>query len=131
MPRATPLQRAVDYMHRNATRRISTRELCAVTGFNERTLRHVFESEFGVSPVRMARQLRLEKARKALLSADPRQPAVSAIARSFGFEDLPLFSMTYSKVFKESPSQTLRRRASPRSVSTAQSRRRRARGSAR
>lgn len=90
-------------MHQNVTRRISTRERCVVTGFSERTLRHVFESEFGVSPVRMARQLRLEKARKALLSAAPRKPMVSAIARRFGFEDLTLFSLSYSKVFNEPP----------------------------
>jgi AraC-like DNA-binding protein len=118
MPRAGRIQRAVKYMRQNATRRISTRELCVVTGFNERTLRYMFELEFGVSPVRMARRLRLELTRKQLLSADPRTRTVTEIARRFGFEDLPLFSLTYSRTFNEPPSSTLRAKALPRATRT-------------
>ena len=116
MPRGDRLQRAITYMRQNATRRISTHELCAVTGFNERTLRYVFEHEFGISPVRLARRLRLEHARKELLSANPAKSTVTEIAQRFGFDDLPLFSLTYSNAFNESPSKTLRARAVPRAA---------------
>jgi transcriptional regulator GlxA family with amidase domain len=116
MPRADSICRAMKYMGENATRRISTSELCVVTGFNERTLRYMFALEFGVSPVRMARELRLELARNELLSANPAKATVTEIAQRFGFEDLPLFSLTYSRAFKEPPSKTLRARALPRNL---------------
>jgi transcriptional regulator GlxA family with amidase domain len=114
MPRKGSIQRAVRYMRKNATRRISTSELCAVTGLSERTLRYVFEREFKISPVRMARRLRLELAHKVLLSANPANTSVSQVAQRFGFDDLPLFSLTYSKTFNEPPSRTLRARPTPR-----------------
>lgn len=116
MPRGGSLQRATLYMRENATRRISTSELCAVTGFNERTLRYMFELEFGISPVRMARELRLELALKELLSSNPANATVTEIAQRFGFDDLPLFSLTYSNIFNEPPSKTLRARALPRAA---------------
>jgi transcriptional regulator GlxA family with amidase domain len=85
-----------------------------VTGLSERTLRYVFELELGISPVRLARRVRLERAHKALVSADPAKTSVTQVAQRFGFEDLPLFSLSYSKTFNEPPSKTLRSRAKPR-----------------
>jgi transcriptional regulator GlxA family with amidase domain len=117
-PRAGSIQRAVNYMRQNATRRISTSELCAVTGLNERTLRYIFELELGISPVRMARRLRLERTRKVLISANPANTTVTEVAQRFGFPDLPLFSLSYSKTFNEPPSKTLRARVLPRLTRT-------------
>jgi transcriptional regulator GlxA family with amidase domain len=92
------LQRAIDHMRRNARRRISTQELCTVTGINERTLRYAFRLHLGVSPVRMARLFRLGQTRQELLSATPAATTVTEIAKRFGFGTLSKFSMSYANI---------------------------------
>ncbi len=84
-------------------------ELCAAIGVPERTLRMCCAEFLGVSPTRYLLLRRLNRARSALLRADPATASVAEIARSFQFSELGRFAMTYRTVFGEVPSATLRR----------------------
>ena len=86
-------------------------DLCATLGVPERTLRMCCTGFLGVSPTRYFLLRRLNKARSALLQADPVTASVAEIARSCGFSELGRFAVTYRSVFGEMPSATLRRAA--------------------
>lgn len=85
-------------------------------GLPERTLRYVFEEQFGASPMRVLRARRLCEARSALRSA-PAGTRVSKVAGRFGFWHLGQFATDYRKLFGERPSEALlasRARSRPR-----------------
>lgn len=80
--------------------------LCERLGLPERTLRYVFEEQFGASPMRVLRARRLCEVRRALRSAPP-GTLVSTVAGRFGFWHLGQFATDYRKLFGERPSETL------------------------
>jgi transcriptional regulator GlxA family with amidase domain len=88
--------------------------LCRALAVSERTLRKAFHKIHGEPPCRHLRQLRLSRARRALLSADASSATVTEIAISFGFVELGRFSVEYREAFGECPSQTLQRTGSDR-----------------
>ena len=82
-------------------------DLCERLRLSERTLRYIFEEQFGASPIRVLRSRRLCEVRRALRSAPP-GTRVSAVAGRFGFWHLGQFATDYRKLFGERPSETLR-----------------------
>lgn len=97
-------------------------DLCESTGLPERTLRYVFEEQFGASPIRVLRSRRLCEVRRALKAA-PAATRVADVAGRFGFWHLGQFASDYRKLFGERPSETLRgRRARPASAAECESR---------
>jgi AraC-like DNA-binding protein len=54
---------------------------------------------------------RLNLVRSALRRADPANASVAEIARSYQFQELGRFAVTYRTVFGEMPSSTLRRKS--------------------
>ncbi|MCG3191147.1 MAG: hypothetical protein DIJKHBIC_00372 [Thermoanaerobaculia bacterium] len=80
--------------------------LCEKLGLPERTLRFVFEEQFGASPMRVLRARRLCDARRALRAA-PEGTRVSDVAGRFGFWHLGQFAADYRSFFREKPSETL------------------------
>lgn len=86
--------------------------LCERLGLPERTLRYVFEEQFGAGPTRVLRARRLCEARRALRSAPP-GTRVSDVAGRFGFWHLGQFALDYRSLFGERPSETLRAVRSP------------------
>lgn len=82
-------------------------EIANAAGVSARTLRDGFQHFKGVSPMQFVRQLRLERARNALLEA-PSDVRVAEIALDCGFTHLGRFAMAYKEIFGESPSDTLR-----------------------
>jgi len=90
-------------------RPLHMRELCALIGVTERTLRSCCAAFLGVSPSRYMLMRRLRAARIALRNADPAHARVGEIAGSYGFTELGRFAVIYRTAFGESPSTTLRR----------------------
>lgn len=80
--------------------------LCEKLGLPERTLRFVFEEQFGASPMRVLRARRLCDTRRALREA-PKGTRVSDVAGQFGFWHLGQFAADYRSFFGERPSETL------------------------
>ena len=81
--------------------------LCEKLGLPERTLRYVFEEQFGASPMRVLRARRLCDVRLALRTAAP-GTRVSEVAGRFGFWHLGQFATDYRALFGDRPSETLR-----------------------
>jgi AraC-like DNA-binding protein len=90
-------------------RQLHLRELCAVIGVSERTLRSCCTEFLGISPSRYMLLRRLKAVRIALQDADPAAASVAEIAGSCGFTELGRFAVAYRTAFGESPSTTLRR----------------------
>ncbi|MFN6207718.1 MAG: helix-turn-helix domain-containing protein [Planctomycetota bacterium] len=80
-------------------------------GVSERTLRNIFLEYYGLSPHRFLIVHRLHLARKALRFESPESAKVTTIAAEYGFWHFGRFAHEYRKLFGESPSQTLSRRA--------------------
>lgn len=81
-------------------------------GVPERTLRSAFQNCYGLSPIEYLRMQRLAKARVRLLESSPDETTVSEIAFDLGFWDLGRFAGAYRMLYRELPSQTLRRKHS-------------------
>jgi AraC family transcriptional regulator, ethanolamine operon transcriptional activator len=84
-------------------------DLCHAAAVSERTLEYAFKAVMGLTPVAYLIQLRLHRARQALLAAAPGSITVSAVALDWGFWHLGEFSRAYKECFGELPSDTLRR----------------------
>jgi AraC family ethanolamine operon transcriptional activator len=85
----------------------SIRDLCMATACTERSLHHAFLESFGMPPARYLRILRLNAARRALLSGHA--GSVTAAATDFGFFHFGRFAQDYRGLFGETPSETMRR----------------------
>jgi AraC-like DNA-binding protein len=90
-------------------RPLPMRELYALIGVSDRTLRSCCAEFLGISPSRYMLLRRLKAVRIALRDADPAATSVAQIADSHGFTELGRFAVTYRTAFGESPSTTLRR----------------------
>jgi AraC-like DNA-binding protein len=84
-------------------------QLCDVTGVSERSLRNACHAVCGTSPKRYLMRRRMEAVRSALAEARPGEATVTRIATDHGFYELGRFAATYTSLFGERPSDTLRR----------------------
>jgi len=87
---------------------IQLAQLCDATGVSERSLRNACHAVCGTSPKRYLTRRRMEAVRQALAAARPGQATVTRIATDYGFFELGRFAATYSSLFGERPSETLR-----------------------
>ena len=83
--------------------------LAARLHMSPRTLQKAFVSVTGLGPQAYFRHCALNRARHALLQANPVEDKVTAIAVGLGFSEIGRFSVRYRELFGESPSQTLQR----------------------
>jgi AraC-like DNA-binding protein len=90
--------------------------LCTLLRVSPGTLDRAFKKTTGMTPFTFFLRRRLNRARAALLHADPGERLVSDIALELGFTELGRFAVRYRHFFGESPSQTLRRRQTSVSV---------------
>ena len=90
--------------------------LCSLLRVSPGTLERAFKKTTGMTPFTFFLRRRLNRARAALLRADPGERLVSDIALELGFTELGRFAVRYRHFFGESPSQTLRRRQTSVSV---------------
>jgi AraC-like DNA-binding protein len=83
-------------------------QLCSATGVSERSLRNACHTVCGTSPKRYLTRRRMEAVRRALAAARPGHDTVTRIATDYGFFELGRFAATYTSLFGERPSDTLR-----------------------
>ena len=95
------------FLHERSHTPVYLAELCAATGVPERTLRDIFQSVLGVSPLKYLQLRRMRQVRQALQQADKRGHSVKEIALASGFWELGRFAVEYKRMFGESPSETL------------------------
>jgi AraC-like DNA-binding protein len=93
---------------------LSVAELARRVGVPERTLRTAFQRCYGLSPLKCLRLIRLHRARQLLRASCPDETTVTKVAVGLGFWDLGRFAGAYRQLFRELPSETLRRTASDR-----------------
>ncbi|HKS49826.1 MAG TPA: AraC family transcriptional regulator [Amycolatopsis sp.] len=104
------VKRVLERIEANPEFPLTVEELAAGAGVSVRALQKSFHDAIGCSPMTYLREIRLNRARDALASADPAAGAsVTDIALNWGFRHLGRFSVEYRRRFGESPSQTLRR----------------------
>ena len=103
------VKRVLDYLHANIAHPVTLAELVAVAGVPGRTLQRHFSETMGCGPMAYLQKLRFQAAREEL--ADPAsETTVTETALKWGFSNLGRFSVSYRRLFGESPSETLKRR---------------------
>jgi AraC-like DNA-binding protein len=83
-------------------------ELCSLLRTSRRTLQNSFNDVTGTSPVVYLRNMRLNAARRRLMSTSASELSVSHAAMDAGFDHLGHFAGAYKALFGESPSMTAR-----------------------
>jgi AraC-like DNA-binding protein len=106
--RQAVMRRFERFMEANPNKSIYVPEVCAAVAVSERTLRHYCDEHLGMGPNKYLWLRRMNLARRALATADPRGTTVTTIALEYGFGELGRFSVAYRQLFGESPSATLR-----------------------
>jgi AraC-like DNA-binding protein len=101
-------RRAYGYLRERIDDVPSIGELCAITGASYATLERGFRELYGMAPRAMISQLRLFRARSALLHPDP-STTVTGVALRWGYLELGRFAVLYRQRFGEAPRETLRR----------------------
>lgn len=100
--------RVRDYLHAHAHEPIELSDLCEVAEVPLRTLHHQFRRYFGMTPLQMLRDIRLERARADLLLGAP-GTSVTTVALNWGFDHFGRFAANYRQRFGEAPRETLQR----------------------
>jgi transcriptional regulator GlxA family with amidase domain len=98
----------VQFMSAHAGEPVQMAQLCDATGVSERSVRNACHAVCGMSPKRFLMRQRMEAVRQALVSAGPGRSTVTRIATDHGFFELGRFAATYTALFGERPSETLR-----------------------
>ena len=96
------LRRAIAFMHASADQSVTVADVAAAAGCGTRTLLNAFRRFRETTPLAALQDIRLQHARKALLSDSTGEP-ISVIARRFGFSNLSRFTAAYGKRFGETP----------------------------
>jgi AraC-like DNA-binding protein len=103
------VKRAIDFIEGNLQRPLAIVDIAEAVGVGPRALQFAFRRQFGCSPLKYARQRRLEGVRYELMTND-RAPSVAEVAARWGFIHLGLFAQQYRELFGERPSETPRAR---------------------
>ena len=96
------------FLSQNLHRRLTRDDLAAFTHLRPNSLDRAFRASYGLAPMRMLRDLRLQRARHLLQSTDL---TLEAVAESCGFEDAAYFSRVFRRAAGQTPGQYRRGRA--------------------
>jgi AraC-like DNA-binding protein len=105
----TAATQAVDLLIERPEHPWTIAELAAAVTVSARSLHSAFRDLTNTTPMSYLQRLRLERAHKDLLAANPRDTTVSQVAQSWGFLHLSRFAAAYRLRFGESPVETLRK----------------------
>ncbi len=100
--------KAEQLMRQNLKQQKSINQLCRHIGCSARTLHLGFKERYGIAPGKYGRILALNAVHHKLCHAQQRDN-VSEIAMAWGFYHLGRFSQQYKQLFKELPSDTMKR----------------------
>jgi len=110
--RITALSRAMNWLNATDTNvHISTHDLHRAAAVSQRTLERAFVENFQQTAREFLLKRRLHNVRRLLLENEKDTLLVKEAAITCGFYDLGRFSQYYKRFFRETPSQTLARRA--------------------
>jgi len=98
---------ALDLMIERFEGGLKSEDFCAALQVNDRMLRRAFKQAFGLGPIAIYRQLRLNRLRHELKSARGSGQTVAALANRCGFRRLGALAAEYKILFDELPSETL------------------------
>jgi AraC-like DNA-binding protein len=102
------VRRVENYIREHAAKPISTGDLVLVGGVSARSIYHGFRRFRSTTPMGFLKAVRLDMARKALVTARRHgSGSVTEAAIAAGYTNLSQFSRDYRARFRESPSQTL------------------------
>ncbi|MBB3749803.1 AraC-like DNA-binding protein [Mycolicibacterium sp. BK634] len=101
------LRQAIDYIHDNCARDIAMADVATAIDVTPRAVQYMFRRHLDTTPIAYLRHVRLERAHRDLLAADPSRDTVAAIATRWGFAHTGRFSQAYRAEFGEAPSVTL------------------------
>jgi AraC family ethanolamine operon transcriptional activator len=103
------MKRVGDWAADTPEEQLNLLELSQVAGVSLRQLQHAFKTYTGMAPTQWLRLRRLNSARRELLSRTSTQTTVAEVAMHWSFWHLGRFSSSYRALFKELPSDTLKR----------------------
>ncbi|MGW0503904.1 AraC family transcriptional regulator [Micromonospora sp. NPDC003241] len=101
------LRRAVAFIEEHAGHDIGAADIAAAAQVSLRTLQLAFRRHLDTTPMAHLRRVRLDRAHRDLVRADPRQETVSAIASRWGFLSHSRFTARYHAAYGIPPSRTL------------------------
>lgn len=96
------LNRIAGYLEDNLHRRVEVEELAALVGLSKHHFSRRFAKTMGVSPYQHVINVKMQTA-GALLAAPGREPTVTEVALSVGYDNPALFALTFRKHWGISP----------------------------
>ena len=94
------LDKSIDFMHTNMSKRLSAGELATVAAMNPNYYSTLFRKQFGHPPIEYFNRLKVQRACELLKSTDLR---ISEISEQLGVSDPYYFSRLFKKVMGVSP----------------------------
>lgn len=108
-PRA--IRTAVEIIEEEAHLPLTLSSIAARCHISVRTLQQGFQRHLNTSPMAYLRAVRLRRAHETLLRSDPSVVTVASVAYQWGFSNLGRFAAAHAARYRETPTETLRRRA--------------------
>jgi AraC-like DNA-binding protein len=102
------LRRAAAFIEDNAHRDITTADIAAAASVTIRAVQLAFRRHWDTTPLAYLRRVRLDRAHRDLLAADPAHETVTAVAYRWGFPSTSRFAAQYRAAYGVLPSHTLR-----------------------
>jgi AraC-like DNA-binding protein len=102
------LRRAVAFIDENAHTDITIADIAAAAFVTIRAVQLSFRTHLDTTPRAYLRQVRLDRAHRDLLAADPAHETVTAVAYRWGFPSTSRFAAYYRQNYGVTPSRTLR-----------------------
>ncbi|MFI6131513.1 AraC family transcriptional regulator [Micromonospora sp. NPDC051141] len=103
------VRRAQAYLDEHAAAPVTVAQVAAACGVGPRGLQAAFQRHLGYSPLTYLRQVRLARAHRDLLTADPAGGAtVAGVARRWGWTSPGRFAAAYREAYGRPPRETLR-----------------------
>ncbi|MBV9205948.1 MAG: helix-turn-helix transcriptional regulator [Actinobacteria bacterium] len=105
--RPQTVRRAASFIEAHADRDITLADIAAAASVTIRAVQLAFRRHLDTTPMEYLRRVRLDRAHRQLLAADPGRETVTAIAYRWGFPSPSRFAASYRAAYGIPPSQTL------------------------
>ncbi|MRN54948.1 AraC family transcriptional regulator [Paenibacillus monticola] len=115
---AAGISKAIHYVKANYVRPLTIEEIAQVGSMSPSTLHHKFKAVTTLSPIQYQKQLRLQEARRILLTGDI---DVTSAALEVGYESLTQFNREYKRFFGLPPLKDIRTISNPSKTSSHES----------
>ncbi|MFF2908039.1 AraC family transcriptional regulator N-terminal domain-containing protein [Paenibacillus sp. NPDC057934] len=102
---AAGISKAIHYVKANFVRTLTVEEIAQAGGMSSSTLHHKFKAVTTLSPIQYQKQLRLQEARRILLTDDI---DVTSAALDVGYESVTQFNREYKRFFGLPPLKDIR-----------------------